>query len=947
MSVRFSSIKVENFRGLAGSIELDFSSPITLIYAPNGTGKTTLLQAAELLFTRRIRSKRINADMNNCWNECKCLTKKDEFSIGGEISGDRVTCHHRNWEINKSRWHGSDIVNSSFEYLKSFATYFVLSADNNDYDRQLELLQNHLWGKHFFYQDSLSTMVDSESSNLREQIFYDLLGISHLSELNDTAQNFKKQLNTHLKLKERQEKNIIRLMDATGKMPPDSVQYEHIFGDIKKSINACISFLNLPDKLLEGINDLDQIVNLRHRISNRLDRFAAQTETRKSTIDNIRQLADNIAQLKEKANAAGADRRDHLNNLANVSTQIAQKKQQINMLNKEVASFAAQHSSISDICEHIASTITSILTYHPEISSKTVEEIFKLNPYYKVDHLTRKSLLQSASDLLDAYPQALENFHQLDRVRYESNKLSNLVKDETAKASILEGRLDQAQSKQASLRSQLAKITDDLTQLKVCARNVLPIMKTQNVCPICGHDWKTAQDLHNAISSTTDLGADYSSSKEAQLRQSLERISQEIDALTAGIGNCNSNKDRLSMLRLEITEREQRWNDYISSCKRLVDDFDFADIHRSLKDIIRCLNVAGHLAQLWHDMESIHGTLDILTPEKLSLLELRDALSRSFETALEGLKTKDTATRQDLHRDMQELSALELAFKQASDNHTSAMEIINALQRNEVDFKLSWEAICNDKPFSDQQLLTLKHSVQADSDIASNARNELANIDANISILTNAAERDKLHLSADKINKSIELLNERIKSCDNIIEFNRQQFSQQRRAALSGLKDVMFALFSRMNTNSIFNKVDFSSHDNQINITDIVAYIENGVPLSPAKYFSRGQRQDLALSIFLARAREAGGTYFLDEPFAHLDDLNRVAVIDIVRMLAIEQKEKLNLVITTASDLLMNLLIAKFTNIKYPTNNNASALTVYQLSGNARNGVTAVKKALG
>lgn len=947
MSVQFSSIKVVNFRGLAGSIELDFSSPITLIYAPNGTGKTTLLQAAELLFTRRIRSKRINADMNNCWSECACLTKKDSFLICGEISGEYVTCNDGKWKTDKSDQRDSDIVKSSLEYLNTFIKNSVLSAENHDYARLLELHQNHLWGKHFFYQDSLSTMVDSESSGLREQIFYDLLGMSHLNDINDIVKNFIRLLNANLKLKKRRAEKIKQLIDDTGDLPPDPARYEHIFSDTKKSINACISLLNIQIEPLGAVNDLHEIVDMKQRISNKLDRFAAHIEKRKQEIDYIRQLIDDITQLKEKAEAAGADRHAQLDNLANVSTQIAQKKQQINTLNMEVASLAAQHSSVSDICEHVASTITSIVTYYPEISSKTVEEIFKTNQYYKIDLMARKSLLQSASYLLEVYPQAVENNYQLDRVRSESHKLSNLVKTETAKALILEGRLDQAQSKRASLRSQLAKITDDLTQLKVYVRNALPAIKTQSVCPTCGHDWKTAHDLFNAVSSSTDLGIDYSSSKEAQLRQSLERIEQEICALTEDINTYNSNKERLSIIRQEINEREQKWNDYISSCKRLVDDFDFDDIHRSLKDIIRGLNVAGHLAQLWHDMESIHSALNISAPEKLSLLGLRDALSRFFEVTAEELKAKDAAARQDLHRTEEELATLELAFEQASDRHTSAMEIINKLHHNEIAFKLAWESISKYIPFSDEELLSLKHSIQADNDVASSARNKLANIDTCIFILTNGAKRERLQSSADKINKCITLLNKKISSCNNIIKFNRQQFSQQRRAALSDLKDVMFALFSRMNTNSIFNKVDFSSHDNQINITDIVAYIENGVPLSPSKYFSRGQRQDLALSIFLARAREAGGTYFLDEPFAHLDDLNRVAVIDIVRMLAIEQKGKLKLVITTASDLLMNLLIAKFANLGPLPGNDAPPLRVYRLLGNARNGVTAVKEALG
>jgi ABC-type transport system involved in cytochrome bd biosynthesis fused ATPase/permease subunit len=68
--------------------------------------------------------------------------------------------------------------------------------------------------------------------------------------------------------------------------------------------------------------------------------------------------------------------------------------------------------------------------------------------------------------------------------------------------------------------------------------------------------------------------------------------------------------------------------------------------------------------------------------------------------------------------------------------------------------------------------------------------------------------------------------------------------------------------------------------------------------LDPGKDFSQGQLQDLALALFLARARGLGGTFFLDEPVAHLDDMNRVGLLDVLRAVA---STRLNLVITTAS----------------------------------------------
>jgi exonuclease SbcC len=103
---------------------------------------------------------------------------------------------------------------------------------------------------------------------------------------------------------------------------------------------------------------------------------------------------------------------------------------------------------------------------------------------------------------------------------------------------------------------------------------------------------------------------------------------------------------------------------------------------------------------------------------------------------------------------------------------------------------------------------------------------------------------------------------------------------------------------------------------------------------------SQGQRQDLALSIFLARARREQGTFILDEPLAHLDDLNRVAFFDTLRAMVAETKtqaQPFRLVITTASWSLVRHLRAKFLHVRQP--GGTSALRILELVGNPRNGI--------
>jgi hypothetical protein len=147
------------------------------------------------------------------------------------------------------------------------------------------------------------------------------------------------------------------------------------------------------------------------------------------------------------------------------------------------------------------------------------------------------------------------------------------------------------------------------------------------------------------------------------------------------------------------------------------------------------------------------------------------------------------------------------------------------------------------------------------------------------------------------------------------------------------LVESVSALFARAQGNRVVERV----------LADITeegvvwrAELRSGSTLR-SKELSDGQRQDLALAIFLAQARTLQGTFFLDEPLLHLDDVNTVGVIDVFRVLAMEDRD-LRLVVTTANERLVRLFEEKFRPVDVP---GRVALRVIELEGNPRVGVTA------
>jgi energy-coupling factor transporter ATP-binding protein EcfA2 len=97
----------------------------------------------------------------------------------------------------------------------------------------------------------------------------------------------------------------------------------------------------------------------------------------------------------------------------------------------------------------------------------------------------------------------------------------------------------------------------------------------------------------------------------------------------------------------------------------------------------------------------------------------------------------------------------------------------------------------------------------------------------------------------------------------------------------------------------------------------------------------------LALAIFLARARSLRGTFFLDEPLTHLDDLNRIGLLDVLRAFALEGHGLVSLVITTASRMVARHLIEKFSRLSDDEGGPGAlpTLRVIEIRGNGRYGL--------
>jgi len=186
----------------------------------------------------------------------------------------------------------------------------------------------------------------------------------------------------------------------------------------------------------------------------------------------------------------------------------------------------------------------------------------------------------------------------------------------------------------------------------------------------------------------------------------------------------------------------------------------------------------------------------------------------------------------------------------------------------------------------------------------------------------------------DKVGKIGRKRDEALKAASLFREKANQYCAEQ----LDRLFDVAFPIFSRVQANEIFESLHRGPLKNPFDWIAKSASYE----FAASPFFSMGQRQDLALAIFLARARGVKGTFFLDEPVIHLDDLNRVALMDTFRMLVLESEPLCNFVMTTARRDFIRHMAEKFANV--PPVHGMPSLRIYELAGSPRVGVQVAKE---
>lgn len=945
MVARFQNLTVKAFRSVGESLTFDLHSPLTLVYAPNGTGKTTLCEAAEWMLTGEVERLSVTTDFNVSTLTSRFLSPPQPTEVSANfLNSDGIGYLSRKLEgaaenLRVGESIESSIKISSKDWLERISSNLEIGQPGLTASEKT--IRRWIRGSRFLTIDDLASLMDADDLNheKRMQVFSDLLGVRHLFDATkvlsahfDGKDDELKVLHDALSALEIErsnlkdlEKNLIEspVIYWAGFDKQLAVIEEKVTGSSLKA-NTLLSTGDRIEELGSILLGQDQENRNKLNIAAQID---GHVSGRPRDVSLAQELGNECAHLKKIIT-------DSQGSIAKQDSRITRLKSDIMLNEKCLSVFPGMRIVVEGAIKEFLAAF--------ELHSDTLR-ISKANSLRKLRKLISKRSIAADLDSDSSHLRILNILKRdLPALKNEIKNLSSLRKKtffelgDTEEKVQITINLEEAEQNFAKLLKELHAIEQPLTKLQIEVKAYLSGDNSKNTsdCPVCGCEHGTSESLLSAMNKVM-----------ASLPKLIESKRSECQLVAAKKDYWARQLDVKRNLRIKIEEIDRDLEIANNREKSLMAglglygissrdpknsiDKEMAREELAVK-LFELLSSVGAIEQAFPDFEQLSSS----TVEELFVTNKLHEYQRKQEEIASNLRMELMREMHHLNgfRSTVELNALRLRDVEVKLGHS---------QRKLNDVNVLWGALTGEKMWS-QDRFTKIHKQLLDKE------RELKLFRKNLDEISRQFASSQAMLRRDEIDKKLSELYTKLSTTED-----RQRLTLRARDAfnleydkvtkerLSHLSNSVAPLFMRMHSNRIYDSIAFKEGGQ----SGLLKATSAGDMFNPYADFSQGQRQDLALAIFLARARAVGGTFFLDEPVMHLDDLNRVALLDILRAFTLENFDRINLVVTTSSKALTRHMIQKFSSVdKLATPvGKVSPLTVYALEGNALTGVVAKK----
>jgi DNA repair protein SbcC/Rad50 len=490
---------------------------------------------------------------------------------------------------------------------------------------------------------------------------------------------------------------------------------------------------------------------------------------------------------------------------------------------------------------------------------------------------------------------SVSDFRELLQGRSD-NTVAELLGGVAAERELAREKLKDAEgqySKFAALRDEAVALSQ---QLRAIASQLLDGLAPPDICPLCHTEFPSGQ-LSERIQADVDHEIE---GRASRLLRDVSRCNEELDSIhkTESLAKWISRYLEQSQQPpsitvgsvLEAIVETRRQLDALEQDARQRRD-ELIALHRNGLDIESYRELLPRIVQSVRTTEPLSSE----TLEQLRIrLEAKEARARSaIETARNAI------------RDTRELARESLGIRTTDDeSHSSVLATMreriamaNGLLQRLVDYRVSFPW-ADDMTFS--ELLIVTTSIRQ---VAGEFQSALTRERNASRLLTEASSR------REQIRKQLAGLSPRIErlcdALDVLLRIQREySLSGAMEDALRQNRDAIEAIFGR-----IHSPAEFSGLGDKI--TTLVRK-KDGAAAS-LQQISTGQRAAFALSIFLAQnalLRVAPPIVLIDDPIAHVDDLNCLSFLDYLRDIVASGERQV--VFSTASEKLATLFERKF-----------------------------------
>lgn len=903
-SIKFISVTISNFRGVPGVLEVPLEAPLTVIHAANGTGKSTICHALEWLLTGKVEDLVGVTNFACEWGSGKTAVSA-QCVIGGvphELNREGALIYIKIGDGRRTRMRDAELLDLLTPSTVSGNTPQGISKAKRGW------LRNSRW----LYSNSLALLVDNNQAGERQKIFADILGLGHFAGTLRELREYRGGLPSVKGLEDSISKLDAEILELEEKLEAASPWRTRA----AESILEILKYFQLTPTH-ESISDNFKLAKiqvgiLEQRVSREISSFSflfdnwnqyldskSQLDKLKSDIATLSQSNWELSQNQAKLTETLKDAERRLDEGARSVVWAQQRLDALNLWGKLLA-----NSSVSEFFEGGDTTLE------------------KLQGFAEFTWTTNKQ-----KSWIKAVDYLVENTESILHLVRQKQQLAKSVVQPPADIAEISRNLRDAQQARVKIESEFNILAGVLERLKSIAKDI--INPESAVCPLCHHDWEYPHLLHTELAKEElapeliEALKNLENARKAEQQQQLklditnvQKISYEkymedvrsVDSQLIVIAqrteyfetmNVSDFSDFKAEDALFFQQRIRAAIDF----KSVTDNLEIAEQGLKLAitkhDIGARVNKAVHDVELYRDTYQKHA--DKAASDKLEA-------TKSLGLSLDDIRSKS--------RDIEGKNS-----------------IVAALTNTVSQFDTHWKEAVGDQKFSTDAYNTALATAEERSAIADSFKTNLEECEAIVSVEIDESHISKLKDNREALTRKVAAGRSYISQADRTIEHYAEFVREQTTASLSPLLSPASELFSRMHANEVYRKLSVSEEGEAFKWTVFADGHEDA--LDAEEKFSQGQRQDLALSLYLAKACSTGGSFFLDEPIAHLDDLNRVAMLDIFRLVATSRSD-MNLVLTTASDGLARHLAQKFSSIT-----DRHLLSVIHLDGNPRTGVKA------